>query len=105
MQTVQDWGDAVLVSATEALQNFLGFLPALVGAILILVIGWILGSRAAAGRGEAGSQRFEIFHVWPEDDRLARKHRFAGVLPAFAEETFADHDDIGVGRPVAQFAS
>ena len=42
METVNDWGDAVMVSATEALQNFLGFLPALVGAILILVLGWII---------------------------------------------------------------
>lgn len=42
METVENWGDAVMVSATEALQNFLGFLPALVGAILILVLGWII---------------------------------------------------------------
>ncbi len=41
-ETVGDWGDAVLVSATEALSNFLGFLPALIGAILVLVLGWIL---------------------------------------------------------------
>ena len=46
--TVQDWGDAVMVSATEALQNFLGFLPALVGAILILVIGWFLAGLLAS---------------------------------------------------------
>lgn len=45
--TVQDWGDAVLVSATEALRNFLGFLPALVGAILVLVVGWILAGLLA----------------------------------------------------------
>ncbi|HUF06883.1 MAG TPA: small-conductance mechanosensitive ion channel [Candidatus Binatia bacterium] len=45
--TVQNWGDAVMVSATEALQNFLGFLPALVGAILILIIGWFLAGLLA----------------------------------------------------------
>jgi hypothetical protein len=48
METVNDWGDAVMVSATEALQNFLGFLPALVGAILILVLGWIIAGLLAA---------------------------------------------------------
>ncbi len=48
METVETWGDAVMVSATEALQNFLGFLPALVGAILILVIGWIIAGLLAA---------------------------------------------------------
>jgi hypothetical protein len=42
VQTVSSWGDAVLVSVTTALQNFLGFLPALIGAILVLVLGWIL---------------------------------------------------------------
>jgi Conserved TM helix len=45
--TVNDWGDAVLVSATEALANFLGFLPALIGAILVLVLGWILSGLLA----------------------------------------------------------
>lgn len=48
METVNDWGDAVMVSATEALQNFLGFLPALVGAILILVLGWIIAGLLAS---------------------------------------------------------
>lgn len=47
METVQDWGDAVMVSVTEALQNFLGFLPALVGAILILILGWIVAGLLA----------------------------------------------------------
>ncbi|HSK93533.1 MAG TPA: small-conductance mechanosensitive ion channel [Candidatus Angelobacter sp.] len=42
METVQNWGDAVMVSATEAMRNLLGFLPALIGAILILIIGWII---------------------------------------------------------------
>ena len=42
MQTIENWGDAVLVSVTTALQNLLGFLPALIGAILILILGWIV---------------------------------------------------------------
>ncbi len=47
METVQNWGDAVLVSVTTALQNLIGFLPALVGAILVLVIGWIISGLLA----------------------------------------------------------
>ena len=47
METVQNWGDAVMVSVTTALQNFIGFLPALVGAILILVLGWIVAGLIA----------------------------------------------------------
>jgi len=45
--TVQDWGDAVLVSGTEALRNFLGFLPALIGAVIVLVVGWIVAGLLA----------------------------------------------------------
>lgn len=39
---ITDWGDAVLVAVTDALRNFLGFLPQLIGAILVLIIGWII---------------------------------------------------------------
>ena len=53
MQQVQNIGDAVLLSVTEALQNFLGFLPQLLGAIIILVIGWII-SGILAGLIERG---------------------------------------------------
>lgn len=48
MQPIQDMGDAVLVSVTEALQNFLGFLPQLIGAIIVLVLGWIIAGLLAA---------------------------------------------------------
>lgn len=47
VETVSDWGDAVLVSVTEALQNFIGFLPALIGALLVLIIGWIVAGLLA----------------------------------------------------------
>lgn len=53
METVENWGDAVMLSITEALQNLLGFLPALLGAILILILGWIL-SGLLAGLVERG---------------------------------------------------
>ncbi len=53
METVETWGEAVMLSVTEALQNFLGFLPALVGALLILIIGWII-SGLLAGLVERG---------------------------------------------------
>ena len=53
METVETWGEAVMLSVTEALQNFIGFLPALVGALLILILGWIL-SGILAGLVERG---------------------------------------------------
>jgi len=39
---VQDWGDAVMLSVTEALRNFLGFIPQLIGALIVLILGWII---------------------------------------------------------------
>lgn len=70
METVQNWGDAAMASVTTALQNLLGFLPALIGAIIILILGWIIAGivaglverglkavgfeRAAEGTGIAG---------------------------------------------------
>jgi len=45
--TVRNWGDAVMVSVAEALSNFLGFLPALLGAVVILVLGWVISGLLA----------------------------------------------------------
>lgn len=39
---VSNWFEAVVVSITAALVNLLSFIPALVGAIIVLVIGWII---------------------------------------------------------------
>jgi len=42
--TVTNWGEAVLVSITAALMALLSFLPALIGALILVIIGWWLGS-------------------------------------------------------------
>lgn len=39
---VTGWLDAVMLSITAALVTFLSFIPAIIGAIVILVIGWII---------------------------------------------------------------
>jgi len=39
---VSSWFDALLLSLTAALVNLLSFIPALIGALLILVVGWFL---------------------------------------------------------------
>jgi len=39
---VSGWFDAVMLSITAALVTFLSFLPAIIGAIIILVVGWLL---------------------------------------------------------------
>jgi len=40
--TVTNWGDALLVSVTGALMALLSFIPALIGALIIVIIGWVL---------------------------------------------------------------
>ncbi|MFN2483808.1 MAG: mechanosensitive ion channel [Candidatus Limnocylindria bacterium] len=44
---ITDMGDAVLVAVADALRNFLGFLPQLVGALIVLIIGWIVAGLLA----------------------------------------------------------
>ncbi len=39
---IRDTGDAIWYSFTNALNGFMSFLPALVGAIIVLIIGWII---------------------------------------------------------------
>jgi hypothetical protein len=72
METVQNWGDAVMQSATVMLQNLLGFLPALIGAILILILGWIIAG-ILAGLIEKGLQAVGF-------ERAARSTGIAGFI-------------------------
>ena len=36
------WGDSIRLSVTTALSRLLGFIPTLIGALIIIVIGWII---------------------------------------------------------------
>ena len=40
--TITDWGDAVLLSLSNALNAFLVAIPLVIGALLIIIIGWII---------------------------------------------------------------
>ena len=40
--TVTSWGDAVFLSLSNALNSFLAAIPLVIGALLIIVIGWII---------------------------------------------------------------
>jgi hypothetical protein len=40
--SLRDTGDAIWYSFTNALSSFMSFLPALLGALIILIIGWII---------------------------------------------------------------
>ncbi len=76
-QNVRDWGDAVFVSLSNALATFLNAIPLVIGALLILIIGWIISNVVA---------------------RLVQ-----GVLArAGADRLFAEHGGRVYGRESAQ---
>ena len=47
METVTTWGDAIFLSITNALNTFLAAIPQVIGALLILIIGWIIAGIVA----------------------------------------------------------
>src|SRR3954462_14882511 len=44
---INTWGDSIFLALSNALNMFLEAIPLLIGALLILLIGWILSSIAA----------------------------------------------------------
>jgi hypothetical protein len=46
-EPIQDWGDAIFVALSNALNGFLSAIPLVVGALVILAIGWILSNVVA----------------------------------------------------------
>ena len=64
--TINTWGDAIFLAVTNALNLFLAAIPLVIGALVILVIGWILSGLlgsltrrivAAAGADRVYAQR------------------------------------------------
>ena len=47
METVTNWGDAIFLAVTNAINTFLAAIPQVIGALLILIIGWIIASIVA----------------------------------------------------------
>ncbi len=47
MNQLRDMGEAVWYSFTQALTTFISFLPALLGAILVLIVGWLIAGFVA----------------------------------------------------------
>lgn len=72
MQSVRDFGDAVLTSATNALTLLLAAIPRIVGFLVILAIGWTVASVLA--RGVGALLRAVKF------DQLAKRSGFADLI-------------------------
>jgi hypothetical protein len=63
---ISTWGDAVFLSLSNALNTFLAAIPQVIGALLILIIGWIVAGMVARLVGEllrrAGADRLFAEH-------------------------------------------
>ncbi len=44
---IEDWGDAVFLAISNALNSFLSAIPQVLGALLIIIIGWLIASALA----------------------------------------------------------
>ncbi len=64
--TVRNWGDAVFLAVTNAVNVFLAAVPLIIGALLVLIIGWIISNLLArlvrAAVSKAGADRMFAEH-------------------------------------------
>ena len=85
--TIQTWGDAVFLSLSNALNAFLAAIPLVIGALLIIIIGWLIASAVARLVTEvlrrAGADRLFAEHggnVYGERTRQIKPSVVAGEL-------------------------
>jgi hypothetical protein len=88
---IQDWGDAIFLSLSNALNAFLNAIPAVIGALVILLIGWILSgivARLVTGAlRKAGADRVFAEHggaVYGERSRQFEPSVVAGEIVKWA---------------------
>jgi hypothetical protein len=77
MESVQTWGEAITLSLLNLWERFINFLPALIGAILVFVAGWIV----AAALGKVVEHIFKMIKVDDAMEKAGTTARFkkAGV--------------------------
>lgn len=77
MPTLADWGDVLVASFQNLWLSFAAFLPRLVGAVVVLIIGWII----AAALGALASKIIEVLKLDVLAEKLDLKKTFkrAGV--------------------------
>ena len=56
-QPIQNWSDAIFAALTNALNGFITAIPLIVGAIVIIVIGWLISNLAREARPGAARAR------------------------------------------------
>src|SRR5215212_6445152 len=85
--TISSWGDAVFLSLSNALNAFLTAIPLVIGALIIIIIGWLIASAVARLVTEllrrAGADRVFAEHggsVYGERAKSIKPSRVAGDL-------------------------
>lgn len=63
--TIEDWGDAIFLGISNALNTFLAAIPQVIGALLIILIGWIISS-ILARLVTAGLKRTSVDRVFAD---------------------------------------
>ena len=86
--TISDWGDAIFLGISNAVNTFIAAIPQVVGALLIVIIGWIISS-VLARIVTAALRRTSV-------DRLFAEH--AG--PVYGEQTSAFEPSVVAGEIV-----
>lgn len=91
VQPIQDWGDAILVSLSNALNTFLAAIPGVIGALLIILIGWVVSGivarLVARGLRAAGADRLFAEHgqgVYPARAMQYPPSQIAGEIAKWA---------------------
>lgn len=84
---ITDWGDAIFLSLSNALNTFLVAIPLVIGAVLILIVGWIIAGLLARLTTEilrrVGADRLFAEHsgsVYGERTRSIQPSVVAGEL-------------------------
>jgi hypothetical protein len=84
---VSNWGDAIFLALTNALNSFLAAIPLIIGALVIIVIGWIIAgvlARIVTGLlRRAGADRLFAEHggdVYGEQSRKIQPSVVGGEL-------------------------
>ena len=85
--TISNWGDAVFLSLSNALNAFLNAIPLVIGALIIIIIGWLIAGAIARLVTEvlrrAGADRLFAEHggrVYGERTRQIKPSLVAGEL-------------------------
>jgi hypothetical protein len=84
---ISDWGDAVFLALSNALNTFLAAIPQVIGALLIIIVGWIVAGVLARVTTEVlkriGADRLFAEHggpVYGEQSRRVKPSVIVGEL-------------------------